>query len=222
MLAFLGLRGDDSHLLFSLSLCIIHSAPPPNVVSPYPNRETLTFHLDDFEFNIEDVELWEEDEMNWDLYPDTPMTDPLKSATVVPPPPPIQRHHSFEQSVANLAPHTIVSELSLFDVLFGRGEWINRHYGNKLFHAQKEVVQTRYLRTTNRKVKTAIAQELVDFMEREYCSRFLAQDRESNHWYIVDRPRVLDKAKQALREVFTPEQRRIKRLYYAAKKKPPK
>jgi hypothetical protein len=112
-----------------------------------------------------------------------------------------------------------VSEITAFDIFLGRGERANRQYGNMLFHKEKQRRQPNYVQAKNRQEKMAIAQELVDCMVREYGSRFLEKDRASDHWYMADQQRVLEKAKQALREDFTPAQRQRKREYYAARKK---
>jgi hypothetical protein len=114
----------------------------------------------------------------------------------------------------------VVDNLTEFDVLCGRGEQVNRHPGNKIFHDEKEKLQPRYLRATKRKEKTAIAQELVDLMKNRYGSRFLGYRSEKKQFYIVENKRVLEKAKQVLRETFTPEQRKVKReRYFRPKKK---
>jgi hypothetical protein len=101
------------------------------------------------------------------------------------------------------------------DVLCGRGEATNRNPGNKEFHKQKAILQPSYLEATCRKDKTAIAQELVDIMQRLHGSRFLA--KENDDWYVVDHQRVLEKVKQALRENMTPEERKAKRERFAAR-----
>jgi hypothetical protein len=105
------------------------------------------------------------------------------------------------------------------DVLCGRGEFINRHPGNVFFREQKAYFQRRYLQAEKRKEKAAIAQALVNFMEREHGSRFLAREMENEPWYTVDKKRVLEKCKQLLREDLTPEDRQEKRKKYAAAKK---
>jgi hypothetical protein len=112
-----------------------------------------------------------------------------------------------------------VSAYTGVDVLFGRGERGNQHPGNILYHKEKELLQPRYLQAEIRRDKRAIAQELVDRM-RKHGSRFLALDPSSNQWHIVDNDHALAKAKQALRERFTPEERRAKRERYAVHKKP--
>jgi hypothetical protein len=101
------------------------------------------------------------------------------------------------------------------DVLCGRGEATNRNPGNKVFHKEKAILQPSYLDATCRKDKTAIAQELVDIMQRLHGSRFLA--KENDDWYVVDHQRVLEKVKQALRENMTPEERKAKRERFAAR-----
>lgn len=105
------------------------------------------------------------------------------------------------------------------DVLLGRGEKTNRHFGNIEFLQQKEVLRPRYLFAATRKEKAAIAQELVDIMQRLHGSRFLMQN--NGLWYEVPNQRALEKAKQALRErLMTTEERKAKRVRYAAPKKP--
>jgi hypothetical protein len=106
------------------------------------------------------------------------------------------------------------------DVLCGRGEHVNRHPGNKVFHEEKERLQPQYLRAIKRKEKTAIAQQLVDTMRVKYGSRFLGYSDEKKKYVVIDNIRVLEKAKQVLRETFTPEQRKMKReRYFRPKKK---
>lgn len=106
------------------------------------------------------------------------------------------------------------------DVLFGRGEHVNRHYGNNLFHREKEILQPMYIQAAKRSEKRAIAEELVHIMERKYGSRFLGYCREEKNWHVISKERVLEKAKQVLRETFTPEQRKEKReRYFRPKKK---
>jgi hypothetical protein len=80
------------------------------------------------------------------------------------------------------------------DVLCGRGEFTNRHAGNIVFRAQKERFQPRYKRAKTRPEKTAMAQELVDFMEREYQSQFRAREGQDDSWYVVDPRHALEKA----------------------------
>jgi hypothetical protein len=107
------------------------------------------------------------------------------------------------------------------DVLCGRGELVNRHLGHKLFHEEKSLLQAQYKAATTRKEKKAIAQELVHVMQTTYNSRFLAKCEITGQWYIISAERALEKAKQVLREVFTPEKRKEKReRYYRPKKKP--
>jgi hypothetical protein len=105
------------------------------------------------------------------------------------------------------------------DVVCGKGESVNRHIGHKLFHLEKERLQGRYLRTVARKEKAEIARELVQTMVEKYHSRFLDFCREKGQWYVISDKRALDKAKQVLRESFSAEQRKLKRLQYYKPKK---
>jgi hypothetical protein len=101
------------------------------------------------------------------------------------------------------------------DVLCGRGESVNRHPGNVAFHEEKRRLQPSYLQTQVRKKKTAIAEELVSVMRCDYGARFLAQDETNHQWYFLEEERTVEKAKQVLREYFTPEKRRAKRERHA-------
>lgn len=113
-----------------------------------------------------------------------------------------------------------VSQSTVVDVLCGRGELINRHLGNVAFHKEKEAVQRDYLQVgISRKKKTAIAKELVHIMRCKYGSRFLERDEERRLWYFADEERIVEKAKQVLREVFTPEMRKEKRERHMASKR---
>jgi hypothetical protein len=113
------------------------------------------------------------------------------------------------------------TEIHNTDVVCGRGEWVNRHPGHKLFHHEKKLFKSRYLRMgIARKEKTAIAQELVNAMHEKYNSRFLEYCKDAGQWYIISSERALEKAKQVLREAsFTSDDRKEKRhRYYQPKK----
>jgi hypothetical protein len=130
-----------------------------------------------------------------------------------PSPPPVDNNATLmkKKRASNAVPEEriyVLDGCQDYDVLCGKGERINQHPGHKLFHKEKVHFQDRYRGTTIKKEKTALAEQLLDTMARKYGSRFLALCPEKQRWYVISRER-------AMREKFTAEQRRLKRLLYS-------
>lgn len=100
------------------------------------------------------------------------------------------------------------------DVLLGRGGRANNHVGNKKYLEVKDSMQDRYM-AADKSVKTAIAQELVDLVNKEWGGRFLKLDPLTNRWYEVDNTTARKKCSQTLREINTAEVRAAKRAKYS-------
>eukprot|EP00977_Amphora_coffeiformis_P013032 scaffold3337_cov169-Amphora_coffeaeformis.AAC.42 len=99
------------------------------------------------------------------------------------------------------------------DVLLGRGGRANNHPGNKKYLELKDTIQTRYM-AADKNEKTAISQELVDIVNKQWKGKFLKLDTNTNRWYEVDNVTARKKCSQSLREVNTPEVRAAKRARY--------
>jgi len=100
------------------------------------------------------------------------------------------------------------------DVLLGRGGRANNHPGNKKYLELKDTIQARYM-AADKNEKTAISQELVDIVNKEWKGKFLKLDTDTNRWYEVDNATARKKCSQSLREVNTPEVRAAKRARYS-------
>jgi hypothetical protein len=93
------------------------------------------------------------------------------------------------------------SQVTVHDVLMGRGGRTNHHPGNLRYLDAKRVLQSRYA-LANKREKTALSQELVD-MVRKWGGRFIKLDQGTNFWYEVDNLTARTKASQTLRENFS-------------------
>lgn len=100
------------------------------------------------------------------------------------------------------------------DVLLGRGGRANNHPGNKKYLDLKDSIQDRYMKA-DKNEKTAISQELVDIVKKEWGAKFLKLDPDTNRWYEVDNVVARKKCSQSLREVNTAEVRAAKRARYS-------
>ena len=96
------------------------------------------------------------------------------------------------------------------DVLCQRGGLANKHKGNHQYLAAKEALQTVY-QATPKSGRTAVAQQLVDRVHA-WGGRFLRKDAKG--WYEIHNHTARTKAGQALREEYTPEERKEKRDRY--------
>ena len=125
------------------------------------------------------------------------------------------------------------ADVTVHDVLLGRGGRTNHHEGNAKYRNYKESLQDEYLNATKDQ-KTSISNRLVTMMHQEH-GRFLkayepAKDKNSDtkpkgnksnasgpveFWYEVDLLTARKKASQALREINTPENRAAKRAKYS-------
>eukprot|EP00977_Amphora_coffeiformis_P024385 scaffold15669_cov160-Amphora_coffeaeformis.AAC.9 len=101
------------------------------------------------------------------------------------------------------------------DVAMGRGGRTNKLPGNKLYHAEKLLLQDAY-HAASKENRTIIAQQLVDNVHAR-GGRFLKQDGVG--WYIVSNHSARTKASQALRERYTKKDRETKRQKYRTMKK---
>lgn len=110
------------------------------------------------------------------------------------------------------------------DVLFGRGGLINKHPGNNRYHREKKKLQAAYLKASKEE-KGAISKSLIDLVHA-WGGRFLKRDDSKKEiegnkkglWYEVHDRTAQTKAGQALCEDYTKEQRKEKRMRYAATK----
>lgn len=98
------------------------------------------------------------------------------------------------------------------DVLCQRGGLANKHVGNHRYLAAKETLQDVY-RATPKAGRTAVAQRLVDLVHG-WGGRFLRYDGKKGGWYEIHNHTARTKAGQALRESYTPEDRKEKRDRY--------
>lgn len=94
------------------------------------------------------------------------------------------------------------------DVLCQRGGLANRHPGNHRYLAAKDAMQPIYL-ATPKSGRTAVAQDLVNQVYA-WGGRFLRKDGKKG-WYEIHNHTARTKAGQALREDYTPEERKDKR-----------
>jgi hypothetical protein len=85
------------------------------------------------------------------------------------------------------------------DVLLGRGGLTNRHPGNRRYLEEKRRLQPMYFCADNKRQKTEIARELVDWVYIEN-GRFKEKDALTGKWKEVSLQRAREKASQALRE----------------------
>lgn len=81
-------------------------------------------------------------------------------------------------------------------------------------HELKSQMQSNYIGKTKTQ-KKIVSQQLVDLIHQQ-GGRFLKQD-DSGNWFEVTNTAAREKAAQALRENFSPEDRRMKRLRYLRK-----
>mmetsp|Transcript_11767 Transcript_11767/g.16973 ORF Transcript_11767/g.16973 Transcript_11767/m.16973 type:complete len:394 (-) Transcript_11767:2697-3878(-) len=116
----------------------------------------------------------------------------------------------------NYYPLTGISSPHNHDVLFGRGGGTNNHPGNKRYRELVEERKSRYVSAT-RTEKPLIAMEIITFLREEQNppGRFLQLNETTKKWDDVGCKRAREKASQALREKFTPQN------YYDDKKKSP-
>ena len=101
------------------------------------------------------------------------------------------------------------------DVLCQRGGLANKHPGNHRYLAAKDALQDIYL-ATPKAARTGVAQQLVDQVHA-WGGRFLRKDNRG--WYEIHNHTARTKAGQALREDYTPEERKEKRIRYKAQLK---
>ncbi|CAB9515942.1 Transcriptional regulator [Seminavis robusta] len=87
------------------------------------------------------------------------------------------------------------------DVLFGRGDTINRHPGNKKFRELVDSHKRVYLASRFKQEKRMIADGIVAAIaELDPPGRFLAKNASTGLWNAVDHGRAREKTLQALRE----------------------
>ena len=94
-------------------------------------------------------------------------------------------------------------------VLFGRGGGTNNHKGNILYLLQKLKLQVPYTLIATQKGKTALSQQLVDYVHAQ-GGRFVARE-DTDRWFEVDDATARRKASQTLREDKTPRDQESKR-----------
>lgn len=86
------------------------------------------------------------------------------------------------------------------DVLFGRGQGVNRHIGNIRFRKIVKAMKKDYKRlATKGKRKMGLSSSLVEHIRR-YGGRFLIFDANTLGWVEADMKRKREKCSQALRE----------------------
>uniref|UniRef100_A0A7S3L2K8 DUF6824 domain-containing protein n=1 Tax=Amphora coffeiformis TaxID=265554 RepID=A0A7S3L2K8_9STRA len=109
---------------------------------------------------------------------------------------------------------TYVVEYTDLDVLCQRGGLANKHPGNHRYLTAKEALQDLY-RQTPKAGRTAVAQQLVDTVHA-WGGRFLRHDHthRGGGWYEIHPHTARTKAGQALREDYTPQERKEKRNRY--------
>lgn len=106
-------------------------------------------------------------------------------------------------------------ELTALDVGLGRGGEMNRHPGNLRFHDAKRTLQPHYL-ACFKDSRTDVAQALVDQVH-QWGGRFLKKDQKG--YYEVHNHTARTKCSQALREIYTQEERAAKREKHRQLKK---
>ena len=106
-------------------------------------------------------------------------------------------------------------ELTALDVGLGRGGEMNRHPGNLRFHEAKRSLQPHYL-ACFKDSRTDVAQALVDQVH-QWGGRFLKKDQKG--YYEVHNHTARTKCSQALREIYTQEERAAKREKHRQLKK---
>jgi len=103
------------------------------------------------------------------------------------------------------------SEPTENDVKFGRGGGTNNHKGNILYLLHKLKLQVPYSLIATQKGKTAISQQLVNWVHDTQHGRFVAREDDDPRWFIVDDTVARRKASQTLREDKTPRDQELKR-----------
>eukprot|EP00977_Amphora_coffeiformis_P017296 scaffold5538_cov159-Amphora_coffeaeformis.AAC.14 len=135
------------------------------------------------------------------------------------PPSPVEADTTVFDVNQALVPHTPSTtpcEPTENDVLLGRGGRSGMHPGNKQYLLKKDAMQNRY-KTASKNDKTAISQELVDFIHHQCKGRFLKFDAFTENWYEIENEKARTKCSQALRDVNTAEEREHKRRKYPKK-----
>lgn len=108
---------------------------------------------------------------------------------------------------------TPILQLSLNDVLIGRGAPSNTNAGNKRFRDLVQKHKPEYLQTNKRYVKTKIAEDIMDIIIKDRGGRFLRKiessveakqcglvDNNTSAWLEVSEDIAMQKTKQALRD----------------------
>jgi hypothetical protein len=96
------------------------------------------------------------------------------------------------------------------DVLLGRGGGSNHHPGNIAYRQEILRLQPEY-KLLDRDAKTAMSEQVVQWVLKEKQGRFLKRECKASPWYIVTDATARQKVSQALREDHTPEGRALKK-----------
>ena len=119
------------------------------------------------------------------------------------------------EAVSNLTFYHFISPLVTYFRLSGK------HPGNKKYLSIILERQEEYkaVHKNDKATKTTLAQKVVDIINNDIGGQFLALEKETNRWYIVDNSVARTKASQALRDDHSSEGRKQKRERFPAKPK---
>jgi len=102
--------------------------------------------------------------------------------------------------LSTLAPSNVITEVTEYDVLCGRGGEANNHRGNIRYRALVKQHQNAYLQTKSKKEKALISHSIISTIHSNTPpGRFLKKSVDGL-WHEVDEKTALLKTSQALRE----------------------
>jgi hypothetical protein len=108
----------------------------------------------------------------------------------------------------NTGSSIIDEDVTVHDVLIGRGSKISRHPGNLSYRDTARLLQTRYSNARRKDEKSGIMQELVDVIQQR-GGRFLNIDFTTKKWKEVDNRTALSKANRTLYLFTLPQPARL-------------